>query len=59
MEDPEPRERERLISETEPVVRQQKATLLQSFAGAPDPSSRAREELHNLAEEHQQADDEA
>jgi hypothetical protein len=59
MEDPEPRERERLISEIEPVVRQQKSTLLQSFAGAPDPSSSTCEELHKLAEEHQQADDEA
>lgn len=43
MEDPEPRERERLISKIEPVVRQQKSTLLQSFAGAPDPSSNASE----------------
>jgi RecG-like helicase len=47
------------ISEIEPEVRQQKATLLQSFAGAPDPSSSASEGASQLAEEHQQADDEA
>ena len=43
MEDPEPKVRDRLISEIKLLVRQQKATLLQSFAGAPDPSSNASE----------------
>jgi hypothetical protein len=51
--------REPLISEIKPVVRQRKVTLLQSLVGAPNPSSRASEELHQQAEEHQQADDEA
>ncbi|MEI7666681.1 MAG: hypothetical protein WCI65_11605 [Synechococcaceae cyanobacterium ELA263] len=37
MENLEHMVRERLISEIEPEVRQQKATLLQSFAGAPGP----------------------
>ena len=59
MENLEHMVRERLISEIEPEVRQQKATLLQSFAGAPDPSSSASEAASQLAEEHQQADDEA
>jgi hypothetical protein len=59
MENLEHMVRERLISEIEPEVRQQKATLLQSFAGAPDPSSSASEGASQLAEEHQQADDEA
>lgn len=51
--------RETLISEIKPVVRQQEATLLQSLVVAPNPSSRASEELHQQAEEHQQANNEA
>jgi hypothetical protein len=37
MEDPEPMVREPLISEIKPVVRQRKATLLQSLVGALNP----------------------
>jgi hypothetical protein len=59
MEDPEPMVREPLISKIKPEVRQRKATLLKSLVVAPNPSSRASEELHKLAGEHQQAHDEA
>jgi hypothetical protein len=47
MENLEHMVRERLISEIEPEVRQQKATLLQSFAGAPDPPAAPVKELHS------------
>jgi hypothetical protein len=59
MEDPEPMVREPLISEIKSAVRLQEGHPAAEPCWRSEPSSRVREELHTLAEEHQQADDEA